>query len=78
MVHVVAVEDCVAEDPEVVNTGDEVDNAKGLILCLADVSEQVCSPDLNPMVLEHEPDIVKFIVALGIEDAVLLIRGSST
>lgn len=74
--HIVAFEDCVSEDPEVIDTGDEVDDAERLVLSLADVSEEISSPNLDPMVLEHEPDVIKLVTALRVEDAVLFIGAS--
>ena len=55
VVNVVVLEDGITEDPEAVNTGDEVYDAKGVILELADVCDHIFTADLNPVALEHEP-----------------------
>ena len=77
MVHIVVFEDSVSEDPKVVNTRNEVDNAKRAILVLADICQQIFTSDLYPVSLYHDPDIHHLFFALRIKDTVFLVDTSS-
>ena len=74
--HVVVFKDSVAEDPKIIDTRNEVDDAKGAILVLADISQQVLASDLDPVPLDHDPDILDFFGALRVEDTVFLVNTS--
>ena len=74
--HVVVFKDSVTEDPKIIDTRNEVDDAKGTILVLADISQQVLASDLDPVPLDHDPDILDFFGALRVEDTVFLVNTS--
>ena len=73
MIDVVILVDGVAEHPEVVDAGQEVDHAQGVITSLTQIVEQVFTSNLDPVLLDHEPEIFHFRAAVGEVDAVLLV-----
>ena len=75
--NIVVLEDCVSEDPEVVNARDEVYDTKGIVFKLADVCDHIFSADLNPIALEHEPHVLGNRSTVNIEDTIVIISISS-
>ena len=73
MVHIVVLKDSISEDPEVIYTRDEVYDTQGVVLSLANISEQVLPPDLDPVVFDHKPNIVHRLFTLRVEDSVFLV-----
>ena len=67
-----ALVDRVAEDPEVINAGQEVEDAQGAVLLVADVTAHVISIDLDPVLLKHEPQILHLGSAVYVKYTVVL------
>ena len=58
MIDIVVLHYGVAEHPEVINTGKEVDDAEGVVTGTADVCQHVNTSDLDPVLLEHQVKVL--------------------
>ena len=73
MINIVVPVDRVTKHPEVLSAWQEVDEAQSVVLSLTNIGQQIASSDLNPMTTSHDPNIVQWVTAVGIEDAVVFI-----
>jgi len=73
VVHIVILVDGVAEDPEVVDAGQEVDHAESVVARLTQVRQQVLPADLDPVLFHHEPQVAHLVTAVSVVDTVFLI-----
>lgn len=71
MIDVVVLVDGGTEDPEVINTGNEVDDTDSIVLCFTDVSQQVLAANLNPVLLNHDPNILQLVTTVGEKDSIV-------
>ena len=73
VINIVVPVDRVTEHPEVLCAWQEVDEAQGVVLSLTNIGQQIASSDLNPMTTSHDPNIIQWVTAIGIENAVVFI-----
>ena len=72
VIHVVVLVDGVSENPEVVDTGKEVDNAQSVVLLFTDIGEEILSIDLYPVLFEHHIQVLHLAAAVCVEDTIFL------
>jgi len=74
VIDVVVLVDGSTENPEVINTGNKVDDTDGIVLCLTDISQQVLAANLDPVLLKHDPNIFQFVTTVGEKDSIVFNR----